>query len=66
MQSISKNIKASLRGKSSNDLTVAFITFDTNYAKNIMVQLNKKSFLKRIKNIFSRDLTIFSLKRGDE
>ena len=59
------NIKKQLKEKKSDQLTTFFVTFETNIACDLFVELNKTTIFSRIKGIFG-DLNKFVLRRGEQ
>lgn len=58
-------IKKHLQEEKSDQLTTAFVTFETNLARNLMVELNEVTFYSRVKGVFG-DKNKFVLTRGDQ
>ncbi len=58
------NIKKQLKEKKSDELTTVFVTFETNIAKDLMVELNQTTIFSRIKGICG-DQNKFVLNRGE-
>lgn len=58
-------IRQQLKDEKGGELTSAFITFDTNIARNLMAELNEVTLYSRIKGILG-DKNRFVLARGDK
>lgn len=59
-----EELKKKLKEQNSDELTTAFVTFDTNIARNFVLYFNDFTILEQIKNIFT-DGNKYTFKRGE-